>query len=110
MQPLVENAVRHGLLPKENGGTVSLHICRKRDGLDILVRDDGSGISKFKLRDILEGYQDECTETGLGLRNVHRRLLGLYGQGLLIESTLGKGTTISFRVPTSGSVLRGVTL
>lgn len=110
LQPLVENAVRHGLLPNENGGTVSLHVHKNGDSLDILVRDDGSGISSFKLRDILEGNQDERAETGLGLKNVHRRLLGLYGQGLLIESTLGKGTTISFRVPTSGSVLRGVTL
>lgn len=110
LQPLVENAVRHGLLPKENGGTVSLNVHIEGDSLNILVRDDGNGISSFKLRDILEGNQDERAETGLGLKNVHLRLLGLYGQGLLIESTLGKGTTISFRVPTSGSVLRGVTL
>lgn len=110
LQPLVENAVRHGLLPNENGGTVSLHVHKNGDSLDILVHDDGSGISSFKLRDILEENQDERAETGLGLKNVHRRLLGLYGQGLLIESTLGKGTRISFRVPTSGSVLRGVTL
>ncbi len=110
LQPLVENAVKHGLLPKENGGTVSIRVHSEGDGLEITVRDDGIGISGFKLHDILEEYHDECTEIGLGLKNVHRRLLRLYGQGLLIESTLGEGTIISFRVPTSGSAIRGVTL
>ncbi|GAB6154927.1 sensor histidine kinase [Desulfosporosinus burensis] len=109
LQPLVENAVRHGLLPKENGGTVTIHTHIEGDNLDVVVQDDGIGISNFKLRDIIEGDQDERDEIGIGLKNVHRRLLRLYGQGLLIESTLGEGTIISFRVPTSGSVLRGVT-
>jgi len=107
LQPLVENAVRHGLLPKENGGTVSLHVRLEGDGLDIFVRDDGIGISSFKMRGILEGEHDEHGETGLGLINVHQRLLGLYGKGLLIESTLGTGTIISFRVPTQAVSLKG---
>jgi len=110
LQPLVENAVRHGLLPQENGGTVSLRVHKAGKGLDISVRDDGSGISSIKLRDLLVENKEEQVDTGLGLKNVHQRLLGLYGQGLLIESTLGKGTIVSFQVPTSGSVLRGVTL
>lgn len=104
LQPLVENAVKHGLLPKENGGTVSIYVHKEGDGLNILVRDDGIGISSFKLRGILEGDLGERAEIGIGLKNVHRRLLRLYGQGLQIESALDEGTIISFRVPISGSV------
>ncbi|SDH06266.1 LytS/YhcK type 5TM receptor domain-containing protein [Desulfosporosinus hippei] len=110
LQPLVENAVRHGLLPKDSGGTVSIHVHKDGDSIQIIVRDDGIGISSFKLRDIFEGVEEEDAEIGIGLKNVHRRLLRLYGQGLLIESILGVGTIISFRVPISRSVLRGVTL
>ena len=110
LQPLVENAVRHGLLPKENGGTVSIHIQLERDGLDIKVQDDGIGISSYKLRDIIEGDQGDLAEIGIGLKNVHQRLIRLYGRGLQIDSTLDEGTVISFRVPTSGNVLRKVTL
>ncbi len=109
LQPLVENAVKHGLLPKKNGGTVSIHTHIEGDGLNIIVRDDGIGITGFKLHDILERDQDEPAEIGIGLKNVHLRLLRLYGQGLQIESTLGEGTIISFRVPISGNALRGVT-
>lgn len=110
LQPLVENAVKHGLLPKDNGGTVSIQVDLEEESISIAVRDDGVGISSFKLRDILEGDQEKDTEIGIGLRNVHQRLLRLYGQGLLIESILGEGTSVSFRVPIAGSVLRGVTL
>lgn len=110
LQPLVENAVKHGLLPKDTGGTMSIHVRLEEDSLKIVVQDDGVGISAFKLRDMLEGDQGEDAEIGIGLRNVHWRLLRLYGRGLLIESTLGEGTSVSFRVPLSGSALKGVTL
>lgn len=110
LQPLVENAVKHGLLPKESGGSVSLKVRRHGNNLEIVVYDDGIGISNIKMKDILEGDQVERHEAGLGLRNVHQRLLGHYGQGLTIKSTFGEGTIISFQVPISGSVLRGVAL
>lgn len=108
LQPLVENAVKHGLLPKENGGTVHLHVSRETEALDIWVRDDGVGIPNIKQRSLLDVEKTGGAEQGLGLTNVHQRLIGLYGEGLKITSTPGTGTTVQFRVPISGSVRKGV--
>ncbi|KGK91676.1 lysis regulatory protein [Desulfosporosinus sp. HMP52] len=109
LQPLVENAVKHGLLPKDDGGTLSIRIHKENDRITIKVQDEGIGMSSFKLRAILEGDQEEDTEVGIGLKNVHQRLVKLYGQGLMMESILGVGTIVTFQVPISGSSLRGVT-
>jgi len=96
LQPLVENAVRHGILPKETGGTVRLDVQREQDHLQICVSDDGVGMSAFKLRRILD-FSD--SGSGVGLKNVHQRLIGLYGHGLDIDSMAGHGTRVRFALP-----------
>ncbi|MHB1653003.1 MAG: LytS/YhcK type 5TM receptor domain-containing protein [Desulfitobacteriaceae bacterium] len=106
LQPLVENAVKHGLLAKEGGGVVRLSVRRTVNELKIVISDDGVGISSAKLRSLLQGGAP--ADLGIGLGNVHQRLLGLYGQGLEIESLPGVGTTVTAYIPVFEQVTKGV--
>lgn len=96
LQPLVENAVRHGLMKKEEGGTIT--VAARAEGAEavITVTDDGAGMP-VPAEDLLS--RDGSGEGGVGLRNIHKRLLRLYGRGLDIESREGSGTKVAFRVP-----------
>ncbi len=108
LQPLVENAVRHGLEARPDGGVIS--ITATEDGLHavISVEDDGMGMDPEQLAGVLAGT---TTTMHVGLRNVDLRLRQLYGNsnGLVIETAPGAGTLITLRVPkfrapdTSGS-------
>ncbi|MCT2537138.1 histidine kinase [Aquibacillus koreensis] len=96
IQPLVENAVRHGVNKKKEGGTVSIHITKLPEGHLIKVRDDGVGMSTEKVKDILD---QTSHEDGIGLQNIQNRMHRLFGTGLQIESSVGEGTTISVIIP-----------
>jgi two-component system sensor histidine kinase YesM len=104
IQPLVENAVIHGLENKESGGKVSVHTKLKEEGLLVVVTDNGIGISVEKQEAIckLLNEQEEKEGIRIGLRNVHQRLQLTYGKitGLTIDSKEGIGTKISFIIPT----------
>ncbi|EAX48801.1 signal transduction histidine kinase, LytS [Thermosinus carboxydivorans Nor1] len=91
LQPLVENAVKHGVSPKKTGGTVVLRAWKDQDDLCIAVEDDGVGFSAAKRE----------TSGGIGLYNVHKRLQILYGNryGLRIESAEKEGTRVIIRLP-----------
>jgi two-component system LytT family sensor kinase len=88
LQPLVENAVRHGVSPKIDGGTIRIAAVRDGDRLHVLVRDDGVGFAG-------EGRK------GIGLDNVRERLKVAYDAegSLAIESAPGIGTTVSIVMP-----------
>lgn len=96
IQPLVENGIRHGILKKPEGGTLSLRI--KREGSDVVieVQDDGVGFNREQLAEILQG---EAPGSGVGLKNIHRRMILYYGNGLNISSEEGKGTAVVLRIP-----------
>ncbi|ABB14404.1 sensor histidine kinase [Carboxydothermus hydrogenoformans Z-2901] len=99
LQPLVENAVKHGITPKESQGTVLIRIKRDGEKINVEIKDDGVGISPSMVGRVLEpGFG---SGNGVGMSNVHERLLSLYGReaGLKIESKLGVGTTVSFSIP-----------
>ncbi|MGO8789012.1 MAG: sensor histidine kinase [Terriglobia bacterium] len=93
LQPLVENALRHGIAPKIEGGVITLRAQRRNGRLMVEVIDDGVGISDQK--------QPGLSVTGIGISNVRERLKVVYGQDcvLKIESQPGKGTTIRFEIP-----------
>jgi signal transduction histidine kinase len=92
LQPLVENAVKHGISPKVGGGRVTIE-ARIDDGdLRLAVRDTGVG---------LDDRGAIFDHDGVGLRNVRDRLLRLYGAGYApqVVSQLGAGTTVTLRIP-----------
>ncbi|WP_286926571.1 MULTISPECIES: hybrid sensor histidine kinase/response regulator [Lysinibacillus] len=99
IQNLVENAIRHGVLKQEKGGTVCIRIKDGPDFVAISVIDNGVGIDPTILHELQSGNDHKSTNSGIGIRNTDLRLKRIYGQRLHIESTLNKGTTISFRIP-----------
>jgi hypothetical protein len=82
VQPLVENAVRHGLAPSLSGGTVRVEARRLGDAVHVLVRDDGVGPARPP-RALLDG--DRQPDGGVGLSNTHARLQALFGDGLALD-------------------------
>lgn len=100
IQPLIENAVKHGLAEKVGGGTVSLKA--RVDPLSrttlIQVRDDGVGIDAPVLDRVLSG---DAPSGGIGLRNINQRLENLFGErySLQVQSGRDKGTTVDLRLP-----------
>ncbi|MGG6313491.1 sensor histidine kinase [Paenibacillus macerans] len=103
IQPLVENAVVHGVEDKEEGVHVEVKI-EVKDGLVyVSVRDNGMGMTPERLDEVMRfiGGAKEPEQGRIGLRNVHQRLVLSYGEehGLLIASESGAGTQISFTIP-----------
>lgn len=96
LQPLIENAVLHGLQPKEDGGTILIHLFRKGDNAFIQIKDNGIGIPPDKQRglNLSLGHRDS-----IGLINTHTRLRKLNGCGLILCSETGLGTTIQISIP-----------
>ncbi|GCB52844.1 sensor histidine kinase [Streptomyces sp. NL15-2K] len=100
LQPLVENAVRHGIESGEGRGTITI-TSRDEGAMTIVtVEDNGAGMDPSRLRDVLAG---ELEGVHVGLRNVDLRLRQIYGpgMGLIIDTALGAGTLITVRVPKS---------
>lgn len=106
LQPLVENAIFHGIAPKEGQGIVTIKSYRKEGDLFIDVSDDGVGIHEDRLQDMLEKGMHTAHKEGLnniGIKNVNDRLLLLYGEAyhLLVKSEIHKGTTFTVKMPWS---------
>jgi two-component system sensor histidine kinase ChiS len=99
LQPLVENAVRHGVTKRAAGGTIAVAVKAEGEETVITVEDDGIGMDESKASSVLLAKEPEG-ESGVGLRNIHKRLLQLYGRGLDIDSRAGAGTKVTLRVPT----------
>lgn len=99
LQPLVENAIRHGIYSLPAGGSVLLRIVRGREELHLSVCDDGVGMALNPGDSMLPVRE----KPGVGLANIHKRLLGHYGKGLSITSSPGQGTTVTFSVPLSST-------
>lgn len=98
LQPLVENAVIHGIGKKKEGGTVTVAVEHWNDNLVITVEDDGVGMSPTRLLETLEpGENRSC----IGLCNVDGRLQLLYGEEhrIVVESEVGRGTRVMIRIP-----------
>ncbi|MEK8127812.1 ATP-binding protein [Paenibacillus filicis] len=97
LQPLVENAVKHGLLSKITGGTLHIRIARQDKSTLFEVRDNGMGMTRELADQLLDPSRK--LRGGIGLLNTNRRLTQTYGQGLSIRSKPGHGTTVSFVIP-----------
>jgi two-component system LytT family sensor kinase len=93
LQPLVENAIKHGLTRKVGAGHITIRSRRDGNGLVLDVEDDGLGISDDRLRTAMS--------SGIGLSNVNERLRTIYGAHyeLKLKSVPGKGTWASIEIP-----------
>jgi signal transduction histidine kinase len=94
LQPIIENAIVHGISPKPEGGTVSILVKQAGDNLHIQVADNGVGFN-------VEHLQQHSDRPSIGIKNVDFRLKLLYGEAyrLQIDSTPGAGTTMEFKIP-----------
>ncbi|OME61317.1 hypothetical protein BSK59_03885 [Paenibacillus odorifer] len=97
IQPLVENAVRHGILSRAKGGTLRIHIETHAEAVHFIIADTGIGMDEAQVSKLLQ--PKSLKDQGIGLLNTDRRLTQLYGQGLKIQSIPGVGTTVSFIIP-----------
>ena len=95
LEPIIENAINHGVLPKPEGGRVEVTVREESGRLLFSVRDNGVGMGSEQLAGILDR---ELTE-GVGLYNINSRLRRLYGRGLSIDSKPGTGTEVTWTVP-----------
>jgi two-component system sensor histidine kinase ChiS len=95
IQPLVENAVKHGILKRARGGTITIRILDYFDYVEISVSDDGVGMDQAMLASLFE--HKTSNDRGIALRNIELRLNRIYGSGLHFESTPEHGTTITFK-------------
>lgn len=98
-QPLVENAIIHGLAPKEEGGHILIRVCEKAGKICIIVADEGVGMAAETLRHLRKGLREDETgrtgQNGIGLFNIYRRIHTMYESGkMMIHSKPGVGTLI----------------
>ena len=104
LQPLVENAIYHGIKCKRGRGTIRVNGYCKDGQMHFTVKDDGLGMTPEQLDKLRRSLRDPHKHDpnkkgGYGLRNVEQRLQLYYGTGLTIESEYRKGTTVHFCVP-----------
>lgn len=100
LQPLVENAIYHGIKPREGGGEITVSAETRGNLLILLVHDDGVGMSPAQLEGILQAKPDRAGN-GIGVKNVHERIRLTFGKpyGLFFESLPGAGTTVRVSLP-----------
>lgn len=98
IQPLAENAVRHGVMRKSEGGTVIIEVRQEEGTCRISVRDDGVGMSEEQIAAVQTAVQTVDGERkGIGLKNIHTRLHQRYGRGL--NFLVVDGTDVFFTIP-----------
>ena len=103
LQPLIENALYHGIKNRRGPGKIEITGERQEDDILLRVRDNGAGMNTEQLSPLQAGEFQEH-HSGLGLKNVDQRVR-LYcgeGYGLAFESKPGMGTTVSVRLPAAG--------
>lgn len=103
IQPIVENALVHGLESRIEGGEISITCSRDRNTLCISIADNGQGMNVNRYKYIIDTLNDmeEPVGKSIGLRNVHQRLKLFYGEkyGIRIASTLNEGTSVDIVLP-----------
>jgi two-component system sensor histidine kinase YesM len=101
LQPIVENAIYHGIKRSERPGRVRISGSCTDERIELSVADNGAGIDAEKLADIRQGLADKgAAQAGFGISNVHKRLQMNYGPdyGLHYESEAGEGTVVTITI------------
>jgi two-component system, LytTR family, sensor kinase len=91
LQPITENAIKHGIAPSIEGGTITIEIRREKNKALVSISDTGIGY---------QGQLNEkLFEKGIGLRNTNLRLLKLYNEKIVVEKNVPTGLKFSFTIP-----------
>ncbi|MBM6838032.1 hypothetical protein H9X77_07255, partial [Clostridium saudiense] len=101
IQPIVENAIYHGIKPKLSNGNIEVSVYEINDYVYISVYDDGVGMDKETLNELRASLNIKNEKFGYGLYNVNQRIKLVYGEnsGVELSSTLGEGTTVLIKIP-----------
>lgn len=103
IQPIVENALYHGIKNKRGGGKITIYAEEKRDHFTIVVEDTGKGMDEERLRQVRKAIRNGTPEKNVvyGLYNVNERIRLNFGEGygIHLESVLDKGTRVRIRLP-----------
>ncbi len=110
LQPLVENAILHGIGDQERGGTIWISALAFERDLLLTVRDDGKGMSEAELSELQLALDDPNemnhnritnSRVGVALRNINQRIALLYGEeyGVHIDGSPGKGVSVTITIP-----------
>ena len=109
LQPIVENAIYHGLETIKSGGIIEIYIYATSGRLIISIQDNGKGMTVKQLNEINSGLRYQYSiirahgnrHTGVGLVNIHQRIQLLFGKeyGLVLQSAQGKGTQVEVILP-----------
>lgn len=110
MQPIVENAIYHGIEQKLGAGQVTIAISYTKQNLDIMISDDGIGIKENELSEMNQrlwsdnenyGYGQSKKSGGIAIRNVNQRIKLLFGEGfgIWLNSIYGIGTDVHIKLP-----------
>lgn len=104
LQPMVENAIKHGLEQKESGGRLFLRTFLNKNLLIIEVQDNGAGMDEETLHQLIQSTNSpdkNSVKKSIGLSNVQERIHLKYGTGygMTIQSTLNQGTTVTVTIP-----------
>jgi two-component system LytT family sensor kinase len=94
LQPIIENSIKHGILPKEIGGLVRVKAEAKGENVEFTIEDSGVGMSEERLKEVVSKWP------GIGLKNVNDRLKLLYGKdhGLRMSISADSGTSVNFHI------------
>ena len=103
LQPLIENALYHGIKNRRGRGVIQITGKKQNDDILLQVRDNGAGMTEEQLQRLQAGVYEEH-HSGLGLKNVHQRIRLYCGEpyGLTFESKQGIGTTVTVLLPSRG--------
>lgn len=103
LQPLVENAIKHGILPKKEGGRIGISSCTENNRLILVVEDDGVGADMEMIKRVL---RNDPNRKSIGLNNVYSRLKNIYNENVMqVESEHGKGTRVTISIPIEEGVV-----
>ncbi len=104
IQPIVENALIHGITPKRDGGMIKINAEQYKNDINIFVIDNGNGFPK----EVLESLQQIENKLGIGFRSTDRRLKRYFGEhyGLKIAKSDYSGSTVTISIPTKPNARR----
>lgn len=97
----MENAIIHGVSPKEEGGSIRIVVRQEEMRLHIVIGDDGIGMTEEELQQLKSRLKtDDARHSGIGLGNVYRRITAMYADGNFeIYSKKNAGTVIFIDIP-----------